>query len=533
MDSKGTLLSAIDGSHHVDPALWKRRAEMGPGVYSYPENEPGILLVNDKMVARLNPPGPLGRTWRKLGDAKEILKTPDDLQVATMYHSKYRGEEVTVPFWDVIGGVFTPGDGEFYLRLQGEKNPAQQDVDIAPDGATVEIHGAQHVIVRNLIIKGGEYGVIIGEKGAQGNILEKCYIPHGRFRIQINDGAHNTIIRDNKIEMGFIGHATGAWGEGYGKQITTPEESAQAAQREFLYNYFKHFPSAKRASQDYSIRTEYDAKDIDNLFIENNLLDGGLIGINISTPAAGNFFVRNNIVRNFSSTGTTITDGTYRLIEDGNLFANNDINIRIHNLGNKGKRDVYILRNTLLLPIGIGKHIHNHTYSRAGSTSGKEYLDEHVTIYHNNFIGGEQTMSLGVFRDAQKNISENELNLYRYFRVINNTFINCGAVVGGSKEFNSDPTRFGAFDYNLIIGGHFNRLGKPAWWGSHNVMDEKITRDWKWDMNGFTAPSDTAKRAIGIDVSKPFTINGKTYDPLPELKPGYFKGEKPLTGWPQ
>ena len=34
----------------------------------------------------------------------------------------------------------------------------------------------------------------------------------------------------------------------------------------------------------------------------------------------------------------------------------------------------------------------------------------------------------------------------------------------------------------------------------------------------------------GIDVSRPFTVNGKTYSALPGFEPGYFKGKAPAAG---
>ena len=33
-----------------------------------------------------------------------------------------------------------------------------------------------------------------------------------------------------------------------------------------------------------------------------------------------------------------------------------------------------------------------------------------------------------------------------------------------------------------------------------------------------------------LDVSRPFTVRGKTYPALPGFKPGYFKGKAPAAG---
>lgn len=533
----GERLSAVDGSNHLQAEQWQKRPELGPGVYAYPyrDSDPGIVLVNDKMVARLNPDGPHHSTWNDIGSAKKILQWPEDQRVKTMYHSRTNGEDATIPFWETLGGVYTPGEGEFYLRLFPEANPNAKEVAVAASGATVEIKNGSHVILRNLIIKGSEYGVNIGGDDAEGNRVEGCYIPHGRYRINVSNGAKNTSIVGNLVEMGFIGHPTGAWGEGYGEKLLSPTESAQAAQREFLYNFFKYWASRASTSQDWAIRLERGTQG--EVRVEDNTLDGGLIGIGMYAET-GDILIRNNTIRNFSSVGTAFTQGTYRLIYDGNLFANSNINIRPHNRGFQGKRDVYILRNTSLLPKGLGQHLYNHSYSsldKSGKrvTSTKEYLDEKVTLYHNNFFGGVTTLSMSFFRDDKGELSQDELNMYKHYRVLNNNFINSGAVVNGLKELIQDGSKFGAFDHNFVSGSRYNRFGKPAWWGQHNVFNEEQNNDWSWDMSGFTAPKNTSPREIGIDVSIPFEVDGKIYDPLPELKQKYFSGIRPLTGWPQ
>ena len=36
--------------------------------------------------------------------------------------------------------------------------------------------------------------------------------------------------------------------------------------------------------------------------------------------------------------------------------------------------------------------------------------------------------------------------------------------------------------------------------------------------------------AAGVDVSRPFTVNGKKFTALPGFKPGYFRGRAPAAG---
>lgn len=46
----------------------------------------------------------------------------------------------------------------------------------------------------------------------------------------------------------------------------------------------------------------------------------------------------------------------------------------------------------------------------------------------------------------------------------------------------------------------------------------------------FTLAPDSTARGKGLDLSKPFTLDGKTHDPLPGMNPGYFRGTAPDCG---
>ena len=47
----------------------------------------------------------------------------------------------------------------------------------------------------------------------------------------------------------------------------------------------------------------------------------------------------------------------------------------------------------------------------------------------------------------------------------------------------------------------------------------------------FEIPDGHAAKEGGIDISKQFVVNGKTYGPLPGFEPGYFTGSAPDQGW--
>jgi hypothetical protein len=99
-------------------------------------------------------------------------------------------------------------------------------------------------------------------------------------------------------------------------------------------------------------------------------------------------------------------------------------------------------------------------------------------------------------------------------------------------SFLKNPASFGVFNYNWV-GGNYEckrAWGVPAWFGSNNINAEGQKM---WDdttLPDFSLPLTNTFRNAGIDLSKPFIINGKKHDALPGMKPGYFSGTKPDLG---
>jgi hypothetical protein len=68
------------------------------------------------------------------------------------------------------------------------------------------------------------------------------------------------------------------------------------------------------------------------------------------------------------------------------------------------------------------------------------------------------------------------------------------------------------------------------WYGKNNVFawNKKMWND--ATVPDFTLPSGSAARNAGIDVSRPFTIDGRSYMALPGITPGGFSGSRPDLG---
>jgi len=94
---------------------------------------------------------------------------------------------------------------------------------------------------------------------------------------------------------------------------------------------------------------------------------------------------------------------------------------------------------------------------------------------------------------------------------------------------------FGLFDFNWL-GGEFKSTDPghdythAPWYGRHNIFEAGAVI---WDdaeMPGFVLPEQSTARDGGLDLSKPFSANGRQYGPLPGMSSGYFSGAGPDMG---
>jgi hypothetical protein len=135
---------------------------------------------------------------------------------------------------------------------------------------------------------------------------------------------------------------------------------------------------------------------------------------------------------------------------------------------------------------------------------------------------------------------------------VNNIF-SAGILLYTNGKTVSTKGALGPVDYNWVGGLQWH--GTPKWFGAHNVFAD-FTEDWDghpvpghglrlgkekrkairkrlWDdtsMPDFLLDKDSPCRNAGLDLSKPFTLEGREYAPLPGMKPGYYSGPAPDLG---
>lgn len=484
-NAKGEWLSIIDGSQQLDPTRWEARPEVGPGVYAYPNPEIAFLLVNQRSVARLDQRALLRRLSEKDPRPKsitEVLAWPEDHKVP--YRTRM------VPFWDTIGGVFTPSlDGkELWLRLKNGANPSQSVTFAACEGATVTLQDTNHVVLHNLQIRGGRNGVDV--IGGSENRIEQCYIPHGRRRINIEKAAATAVV-GNRLEMGFYGFQTGAWGMDDG----TPDSEINltAARKGLIYNFFKYWASPVQTSDDVSIAVNGKGETL----IQGNYLDGGLIGVGLQSNAR----VKGNVIRRMSSVGTGIREGAKTVIYDGNLFSDCNINIRLHAMNLGPAREIYIVRNTSILPDNCGSHIFVHNYKEPVQSAPHQ-----IFVCQNTFLGGNRAIRPGPNEDHPG-------QGLPHFYVLNNRFIGIHQLIGARRLTLQRADMFGVLDYNQIAVGSLTPHLHPVWMGEHNLMENDLA-GWKWDELDYTMPANDSAAGRGLDLTKPYVLKGKEHPAL-------------------
>ena len=506
-DAKGNYLTILDGSNPVPKGIWQRADEVGFGVWkttNFPY-VPRNMIILDPQEQDVN------RQWKQIGHiidrtmttgqnrgtGFENLAKPPDATVTLEFTG------TTINYWDGVEAMFGNLNGVTYIRFRDGDDPDDYAMRSSPEGAAVTIEDASYVIIRGLQIQGARNGVIIRGGNAHHNVLEDNLILHGHDRVVLENKASFNHIRRNEMTMNYIY-------DGFGPHDANPIN-------EHIYRQFKYVygPSG---SDDRGVKMYDEGKG--NEIYENEIHDG-LIGIIIwgLRGRVSDTKIYDNRIYNHSSIGIAIVLERLTNVQIyDNFISNANINIRPHqynDLASSGS-SVYIYRNRLQLPPDLGSHIYFH-WSYIGIPSGFVHPD--IWFYQNSFIGGEPNPTFSFF-----GMDYGMLNT----RFINNIFSSDGFLAAMRPGWH-EPNRIDVFDYNWV-GGNQRYKTNPAWFGENNI---EAWGEQMWDATSildFKLPPDSAALNAGIDLSKSFTIDGRTYGPLPGMSEGYFAGDHPDIG---
>ena len=504
----GQWLTVIDTSVPID-IKWVPAPEVGNGAYKarYPGFEPHQMLVDGRFIPRI---------WDDhMADGlgfKKLAYPPDQIELTTGWKGR-------VKFWDTVGAMFGFKDGWVYLRFRNREDPNTQDLRAAPAGGGLHMEECRHLIVRDLMVRGGEHCVMITGKRASQNVVERCRLLNGSKRLSIENGASHNIVRDNEMTIEFYAQTcrTGAW-ECRGRGKDMPYEYAL---KEHFYNQYKHFLGPNSTS-DYGVCIRRAGPGNE---ISNNLIHRGGQGIQVSgTPDAT---VHHNTVYAFSSIGLICTMRETRNVRFyDNLVYDCNINLRIHHVNaprQTAPRSLYVYRNRFYEKPDVGVHVFFHYYAK---NDRPDYLHPDIYLYHNTFVGGRAGLYPSGYADDCGGLPK--------CVVVNNVFSTTVGIFA-PITFIAQKGAFATVDYNWF-GGRFktrdagHNFTKAPWYGRRNafVRDAKM-----WDesrLPDFVLPAKSAARSAGLDLSKPCRLNGRSYKALPGMIPGYFSGKAPHLG---
>ena len=534
---KGEFLTVVEAPGTV-LSKWTPALEIHADAWKTPiAKRPDLIMMDGAMITYINPLSmalPRRKPLPKELNAPEIwskfvpgtkrlpgldfLSLPADIKMTHPYMNMKRE-----PFFDTIGNVLSGWhDGVLYVRFAKKEKP-QDHRFTASYGTCFSVTGS-YLTFRDLHLRGSRRQIHLWG-GTSHNTVEKCLLMHGGNRILIGPKANGCVIRGNILTAGFI------------RSDLFQLRSDRDMRGGMLYQVFKYVIGTA-SSDDVGI---YDCGR--NTKICGNLILQGLIGMDalgVDCEVAG------NVVREMSSIGICTGTTTVGKFHD-NLVMNCGIPLRIHDLRHaRVKREEYHYRNLFVQDRHAGSQIYVHCSSHTAADKvnfdpppkgGKEPVYKQdppdpvdagkFYIYHNTFWGGH---------DKGWNCAFYVRYLSKRFRMVmpfyelNNIFKDNPRLGVKTHEL-AGPDLLYTFDANAI--GKFR--SEPEIVKNNKVLDLKASLTiWnKNDLPGLPdvtlAPNSPALEA-GVDISRPFTVNGKSYPALPGFAPGYFKGKAPAAG---
>ena len=501
----GEWLTVLDRS---TPATgWEPAPEVGEGVFKAELGfNPGCLTLGGKMLARVHDRH-MARERDDLRGGFNLLAMPADepLHGSERIEGFWIGRNLVEGhgFWDGLRAIYGYRDGVTYIRFRDGDDPRQMELLAAPLGAGFVLRDRGHIVIRHFLVQGAEICVGISGEGAVGNVVEDSRLTHGRMRVELSNGAARNVIRNNEMTLNYYGHESpGAWGTG--------APTMETSKAYYVYRTFKNM-LGPGSSDDRAVQTSRAGEGNE---IVGNRIYGGLIGV--STGTSKGLVVRDNVISGMSSVGIVVQGGALDTHIHDNLIYNCNILIRLHNMNapNSDGHRAYIFRNRLWNPWGVGNHTHPHIPRQMA----EEPPPLEIAFYHNTLAGGR------VGFNFNERIPEKPG--FRYLNNVVATQTSARTVMA----LLDNPNRLGACDYNWLGGPQAGARGPVAWFGEHTIIAPG-ENPWPDDaLPDFRLPEGHAARNAGIDLSRPFTVQGKAHDPLPGMEPGYFQGDRPDMG---
>jgi len=531
---KGEFLTVIEPPGET-LSRWTPAPEVGPEVWKAPlEKRPDLVLMDGFMIAYINRftmelprwkklPTELDEEmlWSKYGPkcgrlpGFDLLSLPAGIRQKHQYFGSRRE-----PFWETIGNVLSGWHkGFLYVRFADGGNPREHRF-FASSGSGFTLKDVSHLRFRDLHMRGSRSQFRLTGNSSH-NTVERCLLMHGGSRVLIERPAEYTTVEGCILTAGFI--------RGDVFRLRKPDDMRGG----MIYLVFKYITGVS-TSDDMGVNDKGGhTRIVGNVFLQ------GLIGIEAFGTDEE---VSGNVVREMASVGICTGARTTGKFHD-NLVMNCGIPLRIHDVRHKrAKREEYHYRNLYVQAPREGSqvwvHCTSHQYGddvinfEPGTKKYKKNPPNPVDagkfyIYHNTFWGGSERDTF--MTQLPVLYLSNRFRMAMPFFAVNN--------------FLKDHCNWCQSQQELFAGNVFyafsdtSRMERkdPGVLGFNRALTREETRR-VWKQGGLPglpdlslAPGSPALET-GIDISRPFTVNGKTYPALPGFAPGYFEGKAPAAG---
>ena len=488
----GKWLTIVDRSKPV--RSWAAAPEIGAGVFKTTlDFEPYCMTLDGKQLARIND------RWMKEEKGIGYFKMAADAMIKEDYVKEL------MPFWDAVEAIYGVRDGVTYIRFRNGDDPSKLVLNAAAAGGGFAIKDKSHIVIRRFLVRGAQDSIVIEGEKASRNVIEENSLMNGHNRVVLQQGASHNLVRGNEMTLNYYGYDNpGAW--------DMETETQHTAKRTRVYRFFK-YKVGTGSSDDRGVMVTGAGEGNE---IADNHIYAGVIGILCSRVR--NLDVHHNTIRNMSSIGLLTIEGVVDGHFHDNLIYDCNINLRIHHYNTPGdnERREFHYRNRFYNPAETGNHIYVHWLDELWPPNTEH---AQIWIYQNSFAGGKRAMAVSGWSVKGGGLQRT--------RLLNNVFSSASAFSAASA-FRQTRTMLDQCDYNWLGGAL--PTGEIPWLGQHNIL-AKGKAMWPADkLPDFALTADSDARGKGLDLSKPFTLDGKTHDPLPGMKPGYFQGASPDLG---
>ena len=531
---KGEFLTVIEPPGEI-LSRWTPAPEIGPEVWKTPlEKRPDLVLMDGFMIAYINRFTMELPRWKKLPDELDeemlwskygprcgrlpgfdLLCLPAGIRQKHQYFGERRE-----PFWPVIGFVLSGWrKGFLYVRFADGGKPQEHRFTVS-GGSGFTLKDVSHLCFRDLHMRGSRSQFRLTGNSSH-NTIERCLLMHGGSRVLVERPVRHTAVRECILTAGFI--------RGGVFRLRKPDDMRGG----MIYLVFKYITGIS-TSDDMGVNDMGDhTKIVGNVFLQ------GLIGIEAFGTGEE---VSGNVVREMASVGICTGARTTGKFHD-NLVMNCGIPLRIHDVRHKrAKREEYHYRNLYVQAPREGSqiwvHCTSHQYGddvinfEPGTRKYKENPPNPVDagkfyIYHNTFWGGSERDSF--MTQLPVLYLSNRFRMAMPFFAVNNIFKDHGNWRQSQQELFRGNVLYAFSDASKMVRKDpgvlkFNRA----------LTREETEKVWnKGGLSGLPdlslAPGSPALET-GIDVSRPFTAEGKNYPAFPGFAPGYFKGGAPAAG---